>query len=119
MTKEEIADALRDYSGLDIRVLSEAVRALDVCTAVEREWLEASLALEGSTLQSAGPTVGEERRYQLALAALRAERTPPDPVETFIAEVRVQCDGPTKVAHHALSDIKYALDRLDSARGRK
>jgi hypothetical protein len=112
MTKEEIAGWLEGYGGQFAAHVVCAIRALDVCTLGEREWLEASLSSE-SLRKSVNVHPGS------ALAQARdkaiAERTPPDPVETFIAEVRSYVDSLPRTAITS-GVLGRKLLQLDAAR---
>ncbi len=121
-TKTAIADTLRGMAAnclaqlrYRLQDVADAVSALDVCTPAEREWLEASFKSYAAYDRAA-----TERRLRAhdALERERAERTPPDPVEAFIAEVRKTRDGWAN-----FTSVRCALDpllaKLDAARGRK
>jgi hypothetical protein len=100
----------------EIDRLCDAVAVLDVCTPGEREWLEASLSSE-----SLRKLVAEFPGSALAQARDKAiaERTPPDPVETFIAEVRAAHNDKYLTLEEVYQTEARALARLDAARGRK
>jgi hypothetical protein len=93
--------------------LAKAVAALDLCTAAERELIELVACLATDEI----PTPSQVEAYKRAHAAIRAERTPPDPVEAFIAEVResTTLTGPS----FSCAAVERALAKLDAARGKR
>lgn len=91
--------------------LADAVRALDVCTPAEREFIDA-----GADAPFDGATPRQLARYRAAWDALIAERTPPDPVETFIAEI---CAATRHLPAASVARIDAALAKLDAARDAK
>jgi hypothetical protein len=114
VTKGEIVALLPNVTTQEEAAqLAKAVAALDVCTPGEREWLEASLSSESLrkvVVELPGSALAQARDKAIA------ERTPPDPVETFIARARaawklkrIECQ----------EQLGYALVDLDAARGRK
>jgi hypothetical protein len=105
MTKEEITAVLA----------ASAIRALDVCTPAERALIDAVVDVPWG----APSTRQQEINYKAAYEAVLAERTPPDPVETFIAEVREALDARTLSIEQTYRAISAARFRLDAARGRK
>lgn len=107
MTKGEIVGRLLNMTAHGTQDLADAVFALDVCTSAERELVEA--------YADPSETVEAFTRRTKALDALIAERTPPDPVEVFIARARaawklkrIECQ----------EQLGYALVDLDAARGK-
>jgi hypothetical protein len=111
MNKEEIVRAVRgSYCSTELDRLADAVSALDVCTPAEREYIEAGISTPWELA-----TEEQLKRYRTAWDAVVAERTPPDPVETFIAEVRGMIADP----HAHRFAVAGALAKLDAARGRK
>lgn len=115
-TKEEISNAiLSSYCSVNLKHISDAVLALDVCTLAERhlvEWLVTGSDIK-QLLAKHGRTAALEN-----IRAVLAERTPSDPVETFITDVRKTCDdwGNGSSVHSVLTSL---LTKLDAARTKK
>lgn len=114
MTKDEIVRKFEDACGHggmvteQLRYVTDAVAALDVCTPAEREFIEARMALRRLPYGT-DPVFASDvfQRFVNAEEAVVAERTPPDPLEAFVAKVK------------AAEQIGYAIAKLDAARGRK
>ncbi len=120
MTKDECLRAARRLRSMynlllpgdakdALAALEGYVAALDVCTSAEREFLSAYF----EWWHVEPPTAEQVTRLEKARKALVAERTPPDPVETFIAEVRAALSQADQASATA------ALRKLDAARGRE
>lgn len=105
MTKDEIEEELRAQES---DTLADYVAALDVCTAAERKYLEACLEAPSAT-----SWISELR------LAVQAERTLPDPLEAFVAEVRSALRETTGSDCGAMARSRIALASLDAARSKK